>query len=81
MQDTLQADKILAELNSSGTIEWIEPDYMLELFEVPNDQFFRQQWYAHNFGQEYYGVDRYDGFYNDTLRLKSGNPGYVQQIH
>lgn len=56
-------------------VEWVEPDYYLEFFELPTDLLFDHQWYLHNTGQQYYGIDRISGYYNDTLRLTSGTAG------
>lgn len=56
-------------------IEYIEPNYYLEMFEFPKDSLFAHQWYLHNTGQMYYGIDRIDGENNDALVMKSGIAG------
>ena len=75
LPDSLRLNDLIESLNQSGAVEWAERDYELELFEIPNDPLFEYQWYQHNTGQEYYGIDRYDGSNNDSLRMKRGTPG------
>lgn len=68
----------LSEISTSiGTqnIEYIEPVYPLEFFGLPDDSLFSHQWYLHNTGQEYYGINRVDGNENDSLIFKSGTIG------
>ncbi|UCC44503.1 MAG: S8 family serine peptidase [Candidatus Zixiibacteriota bacterium] len=48
-------------------VEYAEPDYVVELFEIPTDSLYPAQWPLHNTGQPYPAVDRYEGDYNDTL--------------
>lgn len=67
-------DMVRAEIGASN-IEYIEPDYRLELFDYPTDPLFAQQWGLRNTGQEYYGVLRKAGLNNDSLVLKSGVAG------
>ncbi len=66
--------RLLAEnsLANDVDIEYVEPDYKVELF---NDPLLSHQWALANTGQEYYGIDRIEGSYNDTLMLKRGVPG------
>lgn len=59
----------------SQNIEIIEPNYYLEMFEFPQDSLFDYQWYLHNIGQMYYGIDRIEGDNNDQLVMKSGTAG------
>ncbi len=56
-------------------VEWVEPDYFLEFYDYPSDSLFSDQWYLVNDGQEYLGIDRISGWYNDELVTKSGTPG------
>ncbi len=60
--------KLLGESN----IEHIEPDYYLEFFAMPSDSLFNNQWYLYNTGQNYLGIERNEGYYNDKLVYKSG---------
>lgn len=55
-------------------VEYVEPDYYLEFFDFPTDSLFSHQWYLHNTGQEYLGIVRVEGYYNDYPTLKSGTP-------
>lgn len=59
----------------AGNIEYVEPDYYLEFFDYPTDSLFPHQWYLHNTGQQYLGVDRINGDFNDSLTLKQGTSG------
>ncbi len=68
----------LAEISLSigqDNIEYIEPVYPLEFFEIPADSLLHHQWYLHNNGQEYYGIQSNDGIGNDSLVLKTGTAG------
>jgi subtilisin family serine protease len=53
-------------------VEDAQPDYPLELYDVPNDPLYSQQWGLNNTGQDHYEVDRITGWGNDTLGLVSG---------
>ena len=75
LNDSLQMENLIESLNQSESVEWVEPDYKLELYEIPNDPLFQYQWFHNNTGQEYYGIDRYNGSNNDSLRMKHGVPG------
>ncbi|MFH1373853.1 MAG: S8 family peptidase [bacterium] len=59
----------------SDNVELVEPDYYLELFDWPTDSLLGHQWYLHNTGQEYLGIVRVEGYYNDYQILKSGTSG------
>ncbi len=71
---TLTMADIKAVIGSQN-IEIIEPNYYLEMFEFPKDSLFVYQWYLHNSGQMYYGINRIDGDFNDKLVMKSGTAG------
>ncbi len=71
---SLASPDILAMLGRDN-VEYIEPDYYLEFFDYPTDSLFSYQWYLRNEGQEYLGIKRIDGKYNDQLVIKSGTPG------
>jgi len=63
-------------------VEYVEPDYYLEFFDWPADPLFPHQWYLNNTGQQYFGIDRVPGQYNDVLVLKSGTPDKdVRLVH
>ena len=70
---TLSTNDVVAALGRDN-IEYVEPDYHLEFFGWPTDNLFSHQWYLHNTGQEYLGIVRVSGPYNDYLILKSGAP-------
>jgi hypothetical protein len=75
VSDSSHVKRIEQRLLASGLVEWIEPDYPVFLFNAPNDSLYKYQWYLENNGQEYFGIDRYPGVENDTLRMKTGVPG------
>jgi len=60
------------ELENQTGIEYVEPDYQVELYETPNDTLYRHQWGLNNLGQDHYHVRRYHGSYNDELILTRG---------
>lgn len=70
-----QSQTEVTTLFGKDNVEHVEPDFLLELFSYPDDSLFEHQWYLLNTGQEYYGIDRVDGRYNDRLILKSGTAG------
>ncbi len=53
----------------------IEPEYMMELFGLPADSLFANQWYLNNQGQDYLAIEAVSGFYNDVLKTTSGLTG------
>ncbi|MFH1688204.1 MAG: S8 family serine peptidase [bacterium] len=65
----------VSRLIGPDKIEYIEPEYWLEFFAMPQDEYFPDQWYLRNVGQEYLGILRVYGYYNDQLITKSGDPG------
>ncbi|RME31790.1 MAG: hypothetical protein D6800_00445, partial [Candidatus Zixiibacteriota bacterium] len=73
--DTLLTATQLKELIGPSRVEYVEPNYRLEFFEFPTDSLFPHQWYLHNTGQWYYGIDRVTGDFNDSLLLKHGVAG------
>ena len=77
INDRTQAQGLLKMTQTIGisNIEYIEPVYPLELFDLPADSLFEHQWYLQNTGQEYYGIKRIEGESNDSLVLKSGTAG------
>lgn len=71
---TLAVNDVINKLGRDD-IEYVEQDHYLELFSFPTDSLFNDQWYLYNHGQQYLGIDRYEGKNNDSLVLKSGTPG------
>ncbi len=57
-----------------ANIERIEQDQFLDLYSWPTDPLFEHQWYLANDGQEYFGIQRFDGAGNDQFVLKTGTP-------
>jgi len=55
-------------------IEYVEPDYYLEFFDLPHDSLFPNQWYLYNIGQPYLAIERVPGAYNDELITRVGTP-------
>ncbi len=64
--------RMKSEYESLPGVEYAELDYKVELFEAPDDSLFRYQWYLHNTGQGYIGVNRISGDHNDTQVIKYG---------
>ncbi len=58
-----------------SNIEYIEADPILELFDLPTDEHFPNQWHLLNNGQSYLAIERIDDIENDTLKLVSGIAG------
>ncbi|KAA3631182.1 MAG: T9SS C-terminal target domain-containing protein [Calditrichaeota bacterium] len=73
--DTSLTQSDIINILGSDNIEFIEPDYYGELFDYPQDPLFEHQWFLNNTGQSYYGIDRREGEYNDSLVLKTGTSG------
>lgn len=67
--------ELTREFESLPEVEYAQPDWQMQLFEDPSDQYFDQQWALHNTGQPHYYVERYAGDHNDTLILHAGTPG------
>ncbi len=65
----------VATMFGRDRVEWVEPDYFVELYDYPQDSLFPDQWYLVNDGQQYLGIDRIYGWYNDELIMKSGTAG------
>ncbi len=70
-----EARDFIGDLSGSGAVEYVEPDYQLELFEVPNDVLFTYQWNLLNVGQEYFSVLRLEGDSNDVQTVVAGSAG------
>jgi len=65
----------VVQLLGADNVEYVEQDHYLVFFDYPSDSLFSHQWYLHNTGQSYWGIERIDGELNDTLRLKQGTAG------
>jgi hypothetical protein len=61
-----------SEYESLPEVEYAELDCKIELFEALDDSLSRYQWYLHNTGQGYIGINRISGDYNDTQVIKYG---------
>lgn len=53
-------------------VEYAQPNYPLELYDVPNDPLYIHQWGLNNTGQDHYEVYRYLGAGNDVLSTVTG---------
>ena len=69
--DVEEAAREYAKLDG---VEYAQPDYPMELYDVPNDPLYANQWALNNTGQPYYQVARLEGDFNDTLEIVSGTP-------
>ena len=69
--DSLSVEDVQMLFNPDD-IEYIEEDNLMELFEIPQDEYFVHQWFLLNNSQSYISVERISGFYNDTLKTDSG---------
>lgn len=74
----------LTDLIGRDRIEFIEPDYYLEFYDLPTDNLFSHQWFLNNTGQQYTGVAQLGGPGNDYQTLLSGLAGidvnYTDQL-
>jgi subtilisin family serine protease len=71
-RDDIDIDDMLAAYQALPEVEYAEPDYMAEFYELPNDSLFSHQWGLSNTGQGHYHIQRYDGSYNDELIIVNG---------
>lgn len=53
-------------------VAYVEPDYMVELYDQPNDRFYSHQWGLHNQAQGHYHIVRLDGGENDKVIITNG---------
>lgn len=70
--DGTDLKKMRAEYEKLPEVEYVELDYKVELFVVPDDPLFQNQWYLNNTAQGYLGINRITGNYNDTQVIKYG---------
>lgn len=59
----------------SQNIDRVEQDQYLDFYSIPSDSLLPDQWYMVNSGQEYWGIQRNDGQFNDQLVYKTGVAG------
>jgi fibronectin type 3 domain-containing protein len=64
--------QMIREYKDRPEIEYVEPDYRLQLFEEVDDPLFPHQWYLNNTGQGYLGINRIPGDGNDSQIIKYG---------
>lgn len=69
------AAEIARLLADDPEIEFAEPDYPAEFYEIPDDALYMYQWNLRNVGQEHPHVKRRTGNNNDTLIMTSGVAG------
>lgn len=69
------AESDVVRLLGRDNIEYVEPDYRIEFYDLPQDSLFSNQWYLYNTGQEYLGILRLPYLGDDQLVLKTGTPG------
>jgi len=72
LQNPDELNTLKSELENSPGVMYVEPDYLVELYETPNDTLYRHQWGLNNYGRSHYHVRRYQGSYNDELILTQG---------
>jgi len=65
-------NSLMADYRKLDMVEYVEPDYVAQLYEIPDDSLYEYQWPLHNIGQEYFHVERYPGSENDSLVLVTG---------
>jgi len=65
----MTSDEVV-QLLGADNVEYVEQDHYLIFFDSPSDSLFSHQWYLHNTGQSYWGIERIEGKFNDLLRLK-----------
>ncbi len=73
--DTSITESQITALLGASNVEYVEIDPMLELFAVPTDEHFPDQWHLLNDGQAYLAIERIEGPENDTLKRVSGSAG------
>ncbi len=66
------ASEMAARYAELPEIEYAEPDYMAELYGVPQDALYPQQWGLNNTGQWHYKILRRPGPNNDKLIVTHG---------
>jgi len=75
LSDPDELNSVLQQINALDEVEFVEPDYPIELFNAPDDPHLVNQWGIRNVGQQYLGINRIDGPYNDELVMKRGVDG------
>jgi subtilisin family serine protease len=72
--DGVDMYELMDSYSHLGVVEYVEPDWPIELYDYPNDPLYSHQWYLNNTGQGYYHVLRREGDNNDTLVIEYGIP-------
>ncbi len=67
--------EIISEYGRLGKVEYVHPDWELQLYESVNDPLFDNQWALNNVGQSYLHIVRGDECYDDSLSTDSGLAG------
>lgn len=62
-------------------VEYAQPDYPLELYDVPDDSLYSHQWGLNNTGQPHYHIIRISGNGNDSLTTVTGTPDSDIDVH
>jgi len=65
-------NSLMADYRKLDMVEYVEQDYPVQLYEIPDDSLYVHQWALNNVGQPYYHVERYSGCENDSLILMTG---------
>ncbi|MEW5924400.1 MAG: S8 family serine peptidase, partial [Candidatus Zixiibacteriota bacterium] len=65
-------DELIRAYQEIDIVEYVEPDYPITLYEIPNDSLYVEQWTLHNTGQEFRGVLRQGWCFGDVLLWMSG---------
>ncbi len=60
------------EYSRLDAVQFAEPDYLMQLHDVPDDPLLAQQWALNNTAQGHYHVDRLEGDFNDTVAVVYG---------
>jgi subtilisin family serine protease len=63
-----------SDLAALSPVEYAHPDWRAELYDVPNDSLYTEQWALNNTGQNYHEVLRRPGNFNDRLVVVNGSP-------
>ncbi len=73
-EDISDLEALELEYENLPFIDYVEPDYMVELYESPDDPLYDFQWSLNNIGLQHFHVLRNWGSRNDSLILTVGIP-------
>jgi len=51
LADNIDTEFLVENYSNDPSVEFAEPNYLGELYDIPNDPYFNQQWALHNAGQ------------------------------